>query len=279
MKTVVEKQTNLGQAFQTYSNQMSSALSATNKRVDGVMQTILDTQDDMHRYFAMNTENLKNLHLFTVQVGRILYNLQSWQTELDNILNACELLVLGKLPSYLVPSSVLQKTLDSIQQELTQRFPGFMLVHTAPAYYYTHTKVIAIRTGDDILFTLRIPITTRQMAFQQFTTRIVPVPLHNDSSHASELQNIPSQVFISQDLQVYALPEAENDDFNPHDGHFHKLITVADADTCLAAIISDSPSKVNELCRYLVFTLPTYADVFVLDYPLVMLSNVLELFC
>ena len=139
----------------------------------------------MQRYFAMNTETLKNLHMFTIQVSRTMYNLQSSQTELDNILNACELLVLGKQPSYLVLSSVLLDTLDSIQQEMTKRYPGFMLVHTSPAYYYTRTKVIAIRTGDDVLFTLRIPITTHQMSFQQFTSRIVPVPLHNDSSHAS----------------------------------------------------------------------------------------------
>ena len=44
--------------------------------------------------------------------------------------------------------------------------------------------------------------------------------------------------------------------------------------TCLAAIISDVPNKVHKLCTYTVFQQNPEPHVYVLDYPLVLLSNV-----
>ena len=195
VKGVSDNVVKMSSDFQVYSEHMSSFVSSTNKRIDNVLEAVKFQQADFMNFVNASSKTYHILTEFSMRINKILHHFHSWTVEMDNLLNAVELLALGKLPSYLVPSSVLGQTISSIQTELNNRFHPFTLGHSSPAYYYTQAKVIAVRSAAHVYITVRFPITTRPLLFNEYVTKIVPVPMHNDSTHVSEIVGLPQQVF------------------------------------------------------------------------------------
>ena len=77
-------------------------------------------------------------------------------------------------------------------------------------------------------------------------------------------------------MQYLAHSENEKSDLFAEDGHFHKLISVSNSNTCLAAIIADKPSVVHTNCKFHVYLDKKESNIHVLDYPLVLLHHVYD---
>ena len=196
VKGVADNQLKISKQFQTYSDHMSSFVSATNDRIDGVIGALKSQQQEYSQFLATVNDSFRILQQVMFHSNTAMFNMFTWQNELDNLLNAVELLKTGKLPSYLVSSQLLSNTIHSIQKELNARFKGFDIVHFSPAYYYTSSQILTVRTNDHIFITVKFPITTQQMFFEKFVTKVFPIPLHNASNLVSEILNMPHSIFM-----------------------------------------------------------------------------------
>ena len=165
VKGVAENQMKIVKNFQTYSDHMSSFISSTNQRIDVVIEAMKSQRQEYNAFISSVQGGFRVFQTILYHSNTALYQSFTLQTELDNLLNAVELLATGKLPSYLVPAKLLSDTIHSIQQELVQRFNGFEIVHFSPSYYYTHAKILTVRTGRSLIHHSTIPNQHPQIVF------------------------------------------------------------------------------------------------------------------
>ena len=247
------------QATKRLSNDLTSFVQVTNDKFDQITTAIQNNAESTVKLMdlvATNTNTLiryyNNMAMTTIQ---LLHVVQSMTSYLNELLSACETLVSGTLPSFLVNGQMLSKTLDDIQKELDKNAKGQELVHKSPHYYYRHGNYCFIRRGNKLVITMKFPITSINDYFDLYQVTSLPLDLPGQPSNFLQLSTTPG-IAIHQGLAYFFNLSSEQlqDEIIVHDNVPKNILHDNIEQSCIMNIFKNNQKKITELCNYEIHT-------------------------
>src|SRR6218665_1681622 len=251
-KTVLNNQERLIGQFHANINQLASATSITNKRLDTI-HTHIQTQDktilDLSNAVTLDFQTSLRLSLYLAEAS---YNFTSLEINLHSFLTAVESLKAGRLvPGLLHPEDIKHVLVQIVRQLSTTKSPVRILVNN-PTYFYKANDHVAVFHRNLLGISIKIPITTLPQHFNLYKVIAVPKAISSDNPHSTLISDLPTYFAVSPDNQFYA---SWNDLPTLQVGDPVRLIDKLDiqirtnTNTCIMALYLNEPHSFQKLCK------------------------------
>ena len=247
---------NLGKAFQQQEKELASFMEATDQRMENAIKGI----ELNHQLFNNITRSLQHSLVASMQLWakfndlmlKHLKNAQLLELRMQQLAIGVQAMIKGKLSPFLIPVSALNATLNQVQMALHKNYPEFHIANTKLDYYYDTLNVAIGRTGNTLVATISIPITSSSNMFKVYEVLSFPVPLNQSTTHASQLLNTAPYFAVSSnhfiEISRFMYSQCAGDKFK------HCSIILGQQNfnnpTCLSAIFYKLPSLVKQLCDF-----------------------------
>jgi len=249
-KTVLNNQERLIGQFDANINQLASATSITNKRLDTI-HTHIQTQDktilDLSNAVTLDFQTSLRLSLYLAEAS---YNFTSLEINLHSFLTAVESLKAGRLvPGLLHPEDIKHVLVQLVRRLSTTKSPVRILVNN-PTYFYRANNHVAVFHRNLLGISLKIPITTLPQHFNLYKVIAVPKAISSDNPHSTLISDLPTYFAVSPDNQFYAV---WNDLPTLQVGDPVRLIDKLDiqirtnTNTCIMALYLNEPHSVQRI--------------------------------
>ncbi len=248
----------LSHAFQEHTDLFTSFMTSTDERFSLAMEGITNNKQLVEE-LAMEFSSAKVSwqYVFTSVIAsmakEILLHAQVGHA-LVSLEEATHQLIRHQLPPFLVPVSLLNDTFNKIELKLKSRYNGqYKLATKSPEYYYSRNVVFG-RTDNKLYITVTFPMTSGIDSFTVYYAYLIPMPLNQTSSHATQLAHVNKYIAIDTSSGYFI----ELDDADTavctkgarwHCPHLLPQRSVVDA-TCLSALFLEQTKQINDLCEY-----------------------------
>ncbi|CAC5426198.1 unnamed protein product [Mytilus coruscus] len=112
-------------------------------------------------------------------------------------------MVKGNLSPFLISPNILKSTLKHVQLILNEKFKGFYLLNTDPAYYYSSSQLLYARNHSTLYVTLKFPISTFSSPLALYRVNSFPVPINSSSNHGIKIMDLPEYFTVTNNNQYY----------------------------------------------------------------------------
>ena len=254
IKTILDRQQRILGQFEADVTNLASATSITNKRMDAISSQ-MDTQDqiltDISRAVKLDYQTSLQLTLY---MSETLYNFTCLEAHMQSLLMSVESLIAGRLEATLLHEDDIRSALRKITRRLRTTKTSVRLLISDPTYFYRANTHVAIRQGNMICISLKIPITTLPHHLDLYKVTVTPKAISTDNQHATLITNLPQYFAIYSDSHMYAvwqdLPSLQN-------GDSFRIINKVDIQLrtnqreCIMALFLNDPHGVQETCETL----------------------------
>lgn len=189
------------------------------------------------------------ISLLSIQVksaSHINHELDEFKTGITHLIN-------GRLSPLLLQKSVLDSTLNDIQNILTSKYPGFYLSQTSTDIYSASNFLYA-RNGTKIYLTVKIPISHYKEPLTVYTVTSLPVPINSTDAHATQLLDMPECLILTSNQQFYttiSLTQLAMCKGNKiKHCSFNLALTPVTTESCILALYLNIKEKVKTLCDF-----------------------------
>ena len=180
---------------------LNERITNTTKQWFKTMQSALS---ETHTFSANIMDSVVGLSHYTYLITGHLTAKSKVDSLIRNFRSAVVQLQGSHLSPTLVSEDRLQATLDSIQAMLSRDHPGYYLMHSQSAYYYSAAKVLAWRESNRVLVELSIPIAHKARTFKVFRLRPLQIPLHSNLSMTTQVTNLPVYLAVDNEAEQFA---------------------------------------------------------------------------
>ena len=223
-------------------------------------------------------ENI-NQHLndVTLQSMKLQHSIVTLEMQYQNLLNSFELLIAGRLPSYLVKKVEILKIIEDIDAELSSKKYPLEIAFKNPIYYYRHAKLNFFRVDDNVIISIQLPLTHRLCPeFELY--RIVNFPMilpPANKAHAMSLADPIEALAVSTNHQFYyPLNLNELKTYSRLHYSTQKIFSPAHHSSCVMAIFQDDKVLVDKICNYTIVTNAIKPNIFPLENSEYLLLNI-----
>src|SRR6218665_1709953 len=204
-KTVFNNQERLLGQFDAKLNQLTSATSITNKRLDAI-HTHIQTQDktlsDLSNAVRIDFQTSPRLILYLAEAAS---NFTSLEINLHSLLTAVESLKAGRLvPGLLHPENIWHVLVKIVKRLRATKSPVRVLVNN-PFYFYKANNHVAVFHRNLLGVSLKIPITTLPQHFNLYNVITIPKAIISDNPHSTLISDLPNYFAVSLENQFYAV--------------------------------------------------------------------------
>lgn len=244
-------------AIKTQAKHLASFSKITTDRVDQLVQNVQQSHVDQMKAVeeldastTLQITYLANVTLHTMELERAFTLLARHYT---NYIMALEVLQSGYLPAFLIPATTLTQILNTIEKELQQAHSVYRVLTREPLFYYQHIDFMYGTYNNQLIITLKIPLTLFQNAFKIFTIRTFPLRLPKSSEHLVEIEKIPAGIAIeSSGERFYLLSENQIKSLHaPHSFNVEqRIFYYTEMNSCLMSLYLDNSTGVDQLCTY-----------------------------
>ena len=271
--------------FKKTASDLASFSKLTSDRFDGLVKVInqsalnaLETWnhfvDDLH-----GEENFRfDLIRKAVSLNHAMSKLSVYQA---SFLDSVEMLVDGKLPSFLITASMLNETMREITQAL-ETLP-YHLVHKNPNYYFTRVRVSVGVFNSSLIVNVPFALTQFTIPSRCYEIEKISQPVPGKKGAKLDLVNVPAGLIVQNDKATFQeLNEVELLNFKlTGAAHFEnrvqKIVSQHRSPTkfCVMALFMDHAPQIKTNCKYQIVldslqsqVLSLGADQFVITGPL-----------
>ena len=202
MQGVVNSQLKI---MKTTTAHLNSFILTQNARLDNLVKTVKilavenlqlveDIKWDVGDIFLKNLQYVNTKNVRTLQLKIAQDNLVSYYS---NFLNALEVLMAGRLPTFLIGPEILSHALSEVAREVEEEGLNFRVVHKAHQWYYQKAVLVFARHEDRVYVTMQIPLTSFATKFRAFRLQILPVTLPEEPNHIMMIDDLPAAWSIS----------------------------------------------------------------------------------
>ncbi|VDI38854.1 Hypothetical predicted protein [Mytilus galloprovincialis] len=203
INTLTSENNKISNALKQYGGSLASFVSQTEKRLDNAMQGIEKNYQAVSFLNTLIQRDFKNLEEHYTDYFQILTD----QTQDANILqnyiidlkSAIINLVEGKLSPLLLKPKVIQQTVLDIQNILNANYTGYKVLTSNPHYYYNYAKYVVLQNNTKLYLAVQFPLTTNGKLFEVYKIKSVPVQVTTNTSHATQLFDVPRYMLITHD--------------------------------------------------------------------------------
>lgn len=275
----VDKETNFSRKFVS---DTALFVKLTNNRMDNLINEVNNrsilTAKLIERVDKDSTHLIDyyaNITLHKFQFHTAISNLE---LQYSNLLNAIELLIHGRLPSYLFSENVLQEMLQIVQTSISKTFQGNMeILHKDIHYYLKRGQFLCTRYNDNLYVQLNVPLTNILDEFSFFHVKTYPIPLHQDQyPHVTQVEGLPQAIGISVTTsQYFSLDILELQHLHHEMNQFsNRIFLKTDPRDCISAIFFDDKEQIKIKCTFSILLHGMESKVYNLYDNLFLLVNI-----
>lgn len=251
----VEKTTN---AIQKVMSDMSSYAKVMNTRMDDLSSEIRETTQANLQMFENAVNDVSSSLIYVMDLmhksSELQYKSFALENHFTNYLTAVEMLILGKLPSYIVPPQFIESSIAEIEDLLQKK--QYKLIYNEANWYYRSGQFLFSTDSNYLYITLKYPLTTFRNNFQIFKLHLYDLPMHGDNSHVTKLENMPYAIAISRQEELYQELNKETVDRMVFSGEieWNRIFIKLKEESCLAALYYGNKNNINKNCKYTMVT-------------------------
>ena len=241
-----------------HENHLSSFIKSANYRMDNLMNGIKDNMQAIKYVQAeLHTTSVNLEYSFEYMMSLLIEQIKSSENlnhELDELKFGVNNLVNNKLSPLIIPSEVMESTLQDIQNMLESKFHGFHLALKSVNEVYSSCKYLLARNGTKLYVTLKLPVTYFKDPLTLYKVISMPVPINSSSDHATQLLNLPDHFVMTSGQQYYA--SLGKEDLVSCNGksvrYCSSNIALSPVTTvsCSLALFANDKSKVKQFCNF-----------------------------
>jgi hypothetical protein len=256
LQETVKNQNQQIEATKRISKEMSSFVQITSEKLNMLNKELVENSQNtlrlmeaISRDYNRQIHFLNNLSLTTMNLMHIVNSLTAYLTEL---LAACEILLTGKLSSFLIPSSAIMETIDHIEEELLKQGNGQHLIFNDPYFYFSSATFIYLRQGQNLIVTVQFPISQFPEEFDVYLIQDFPMTLPGQPKNVLRLPGLPAAIAVQRGMSLY-FNLTENQVKSVIAEHYATPQTILNDnayETCLMSIFKDEQSKIMQLCNF-----------------------------
>ena len=258
--------------LQRQADKLASISQLTNKRIDISNAKINDIREQLQG-FAVTTRvslvSANNLMLFMVKQ---LFLSQLAMTHSETLFTALKDVANGILPPEIVTPRQLTKTIREIEKVLKQKYPNFEILVKKNFYYYSESKVHAVRLNETILIKVMFTLSSLDLRFNLYEV-IQTRSITFNGKHSSFMADLPKYVAVGYrrkyTINYQSRPEIAHDSIKLGNSKLEES-----SDSCMMAIIENNSSKVHNYCKTVLFKEPVDTEIVRLTGSSMILANV-----
>lgn len=248
----------MSNTLQRHGAHFSSFMSYVDNRTSNLMKGIKENHEQIGSFITFYNARLTNLQYAILNFSTLLTNqvheAALIRSNLGEFYNSMQSLVHGKLTPLLLPRRILVHTLKTIQSLLTNSYNNFYLSHSDPNYFYTNADFFYIRKHSSIFVTVKFPISSFNMPLTLYKITSLPVPVNNNTNHATQLLNLPNYIAFTNNREHYVhfsdLDLTRCSQSGPFACSFNKVLKPISSNDCALALYNNNKLQVKKLCDF-----------------------------
>jgi len=243
-------------AVAVHADKLASFMQLSNSRFDKFTKLIETQQQEFSTLVSQYRQQFSDTQTAQILLAQALNRMVDFTLNLEHI-NSFEQAILflshGYLTPEIVPVSVIQETLNILDQTLDQIHSPFNLVRIRPEDVYS-SRDFSLWIEDKILFiTLRFPFSPFVNPLTLYKITTVPTPLPQQPEHFTRIQGLPKFVAFHMDEDLFLsfedIPQIPESNLLNLQLCTHLLLNKT-MPSCLAALISKNADRISELCTF-----------------------------
>jgi hypothetical protein len=250
-------------------NMLVSLINITKDRIDGLADALIAEQVNLQTTIqAFNAKTnlimdwVVQLTAINAQQSRMLAELEQHFLQFST---AIQMLAQGHVTPYLVSNEEMRDTITLIEQRLLAHHNQYKLSQPISGSWYQLPAMLYTRVGNEIFVQIKFPITLRSAKYTMYEIHVYPLPVDNNSDHATKIVNIPRYLAINTQYMTFIEMTAQQ--YTTCTGGYRKTCNyipapVSNANpTCAVALYKDNIAQIHEKCdtRFQPNSLRTYA--------------------
>ncbi|CAG2242129.1 unnamed protein product [Mytilus edulis] len=172
--------------FQQRNYQRPQALSFLNTLIQRDFKNLEEHYTDYFQILTDQTQDANILQNYIIDLKSAIINL-----------------VEGKLSPLLLKPKVIQQTVLDIQNILNANYTGYKVLTSNPHYYYNYAKYVVLQNNTKLYLAVQFPLTTHGKLFEVYKIKSVPVQVTTNTSHATQLFDVPRYMLITHDRKFF----------------------------------------------------------------------------
>eukprot|EP00105_Crassostrea_gigas_P035147 XP_019919295.1 PREDICTED: uncharacterized protein LOC109617515 [Crassostrea gigas] len=282
----IQRQNNL--MTTTFEHQMehfSSFLTSADQRLNNAFEAVGTNHQEiqlLHQQFNSSIIEVEQMQfLLTSLLSRQLRDSANLEERLNRFYFGVLSLFQNSISPSLIPVAILQNVINNVQELLIASNSQFYLVEKHVDFYYSKATFYFFRHGETIFITLNFPISSFSKPMKLFKVLSFPFPINN-SSHASQLLNLPSHFAISHDNSLFTT--LTQDHINSANFfHHHYLLSESliyksiSQPNCVSSVYLDDRQTIQDKCNFRLLLDQNFTGIRPLNDSHILLYNVSKL--
>ena len=158
----------------------------------------------------------------------------------------------GHLSPHLINPKELARILDDTKITISASFPEFHLTYNDLDYYYRDNCIFVTRTSRSIWVTIKLPLTSVDNMFNLYKIHSMNVPVHNETSLSSKINNVPNYIALNLNSQTFIEIKEKPEDCikNNHICRAPSAYLDFNSESCALAIFLNEQNSIKEHCQF-----------------------------
>ncbi|CAG2249469.1 unnamed protein product [Mytilus edulis] len=204
---LINRNNKFAKAMTEHDQLLSSFMSKTDERFQNIVLGVQQNHDIMVNLTSETSKFVAHFEEVSVKLSNLLIDQMNLSSSVNKYLEELKIgiheMVKGNLSPFLISPNILKNTLKHVQLILNEKFKGFYLLNTDPAYYYSSSQLLYARNHSTLYVTLKFPISTFSSPLALYRVNSFPVPINSSSNHGTKIMDLPEYFVVTSNNQYY----------------------------------------------------------------------------
>ena len=249
-----KRQGEVADQFSKYSEDLSSFMQISNKRLSTMTLGIKDNHNALIKTAKMFTtvahtteDNLR----FSIHLAKDIYLAMSLEESLQEFLQGIQAFINHRISPFLIPFDDLVSTITNINEELVKTRSNLQVKTLTANEMYSSPKFQWTYKNSSIFITYYFPLVSQVSKFTVYKIHSFPFPINSSSSHVTSLPDVPKYLAFSKDQHYYVyLDKLTQSDTYIDSSKANLPLYPISQTSCITAIFFDNKQVVKEFCDY-----------------------------
>ena len=191
-----------------HDEELSSFMTNTDSRFSNVMRGIQKNYDSIQNVTFETAKFVAHFEDVSLKLSNLFIDQMNDSSVITKYLEELNIgiheMVKGKLSPFLISPKILNDAIKHIKLILSDKFKGFYLLNSDPAYYYSECNMLFARKHSTLYVTVKFPISTLAFPLYLYKITSYPVPVNVTSTHATQILDLPEYLVVTHNNQYYA---------------------------------------------------------------------------
>ncbi|XP_052083209.1 uncharacterized protein LOC127720584 [Mytilus californianus] len=255
---LAERNNKFAKAMSHHDEELSSFMTNTDSRFSNMMRGIQKNYDSIQNVTFETAKFVAHFEDVSLKLSNLFIDQMNDSSVITKYLEELNIgiheMVKGKLSPFLISPNILNNAMKHIKLILSDKFKGFYLLKSDPAYYYSECSMLFARKHSTLYLTLKFPISTFAFPLYLYKITSYPVPVNVTSTHATQILDLPEYFVVTHNNQYYA--SLSFDKLRSCSGTntlycSHSLPLVSAVKTnCISSLYINSKSDIHKQCDF-----------------------------